>query len=468
MKNRAFKIVRYLKKPILFLAVTASFFAALIIVDPVRTANAHFCCTADPYNPGFVTHRHCLACRCSDTGAAEGNVIDHHIEGETRMMAHMREAFHLHREWIVRYFLLETYVPALMLMAEQMSSVGLYQMQVVGEIFDAKSNLETQRLFNELQNVAAKDYQPSESFCFIGTNVRSLSHSERIAINNQGSLNQISLTRNLAGMNSATSYPSTTQDKKGRWEQFLTTYCDPQDNNYLGGVTGLVDACGAGATDQARVNIDIDYQRLIDEPRYLNVDYSLDGAGGDTPAMMRQASADEQDVISLANNLYGHNAPNSAMSFLARDTSQETYLQLRSVLAKRAVAENSYNAIVGLKSRGSGGGNSAPFLRSLVADLGMTEPDINEIFGDNPSYYGQLEVLGKKIFQNADFFTDLYDKPANVARKQAALNAIELMLDRAIYESELRNEMLMSVLLSSYLEEEREIDFQALSLAGSN
>ena len=37
-------------------------------------------------------------------------------------------------------------------------------------------------------------------------------------------------------------------------------------------------------------------------------------------------------------------------------------------------------------------------------------------------------------------------------RKGAALKAIELMLDRAIYESQLRQEMAMSVLLATRLQ----------------
>ena len=54
----------------------------------------------------------------------------------------------------------------------------------------------------------------------------------------------------------------------------------------------------------------------------------------------------------------------------------------------------------------------------------------------------------------------------NVKRKKAALNAIELMLDRAIYESELRHEMILSVLLSSNLEDDKEEDFRNFSNIG--
>ncbi len=98
------------------------------------------------------------------------------------------------------------------------------------------------------------------------------------------------------------------------------------------------------------------------------------------------------------------------------------------------------------------------YLGAILVELGIPEEEIAEYLGDPanepeayPSYYAQLELLAKKIYQNPDFYANLYDKPANVARKSVALKAIDLMLDRAIYESQLRQEMSMSVLLSSRL-----------------
>ena len=81
----------------------------------------------------------------------------------------------------------------------------------------------------------------------------------------------------------------------------------------------------------------------------------------------------------------------------------------------------------------------------------MGAGEAREYLGEQPSYYAQLEVLAKKIYQNPDFFAGLYDSPANVARKGVAMKAIELMLDRAIYESQIRQEMLTSVLFSAKL-----------------
>jgi hypothetical protein len=89
--------------------------------------------------------------------------------------------------------------------------------------------------------------------------------------------------------------------------------------------------------------------------------------------------------------------------------------------------------------------------------------------GENPSYYAQLEILAKKIYQDTDFYANLYDKPANVSRKLVSMKAIELMLDRAIYESQLRREMAVSVTLSSKLRSSfREAKGEGVTGSGSD
>lgn len=93
----------------------------------------------------------------------------------------------------------------------------------------------------------------------------------------------------------------------------------------------------------------------------------------------------------------------------------------------------------------------APYLKKLVVELGVPEDEVEDILGKNPSYFAQMEVLAKKIYQNPVFYTELYDKPANVDRKALALKAIGLMQDRDIYKSFLRSEAVMSVILEEML-----------------
>ena len=95
--------------------------------------------------------------------------------------------------------------------------------------------------------------------------------------------------------------------------------------------------------------------------------------------------------------------------------------------------------------------DTTEFLGAILTELGVPPADINQMIGVEPSYYAQLELLAKKIYQNPDFYANLYDKPANVKRKSVALRAIELLVERAIYESQIRQEMVTSVLLSARL-----------------
>jgi hypothetical protein len=110
------------------------------------------------------------------------------------------------------------------------------------------------------------------------------------------------------------------------------------------------------------------------------------------------------------------------------------------------------------------------FLRELGV---LKDEEIAHMYADHagpetqvrrPSYMAQMEMLTKRIYQDPNFFVGLYDTPANVKRKGAALQAIGLMLDRDIYDSQVRSEMLMSQLLELRLvrEQRRAQTYEAL------
>lgn len=73
------------------------------------------------------------------------------------------------------------------------------------------------------------------------------------------------------------------------------------------------------------------------------------------------------------------------------------------------------------------------------------------MIGERPSYFAMLEVMAKKIYQQPEFFTNLYDTPANVRRKDVAMQAVDLIVGRDLYQSELRSEALYSLLLEMEL-----------------
>ena len=413
----------------------------------------------------------CPACTNACTAVIEP---DHENIVRIPVAQHISNRFTQHRDWLLNEFFEGHVLPALMLFTEQMSSIAMHQTMAVGTFLDAKHQLETQRLLQELQVQAHKDYQPSEDFCWFGTNVRSLANSEEKSRTNAYILSRRQMARQT-GQENLGGAESRDNDKLGRWEVFKEYFCDPQDSDWTGADHGLEDLCDPAPSTQQFTNADIDYTRLIENERTISL---LGGLGGfdlidDSGSPMSTGSSasisiGEQAVMALQNNLYGHDILTRDLKndLLKQQQYQEWYMALRSVAAKRSVAENSFNAIVGMKSAGTTdisvagtggfGGSTADtyeYLGAILIELGIPTDEVNDIMGNNPSYYSQLEILAKRIYQNPDFYAGLYDKPANVKRKSVALKAIELMVDRAIYESQIRQEMLSSVLLSARLRE---------------
>lgn len=390
-------------------------------------------------------------CPCCDAGcgsaySAAANIwIAEILAAFPITTQHFIDEMNAHQRWFVVDYFEDYILPAMMWATEQMSAVGFYQMMVLGSLLDAKHQLETERLFQEMVAQAHKDYQPSEGLCTIGSNVRSLGPSERKGDVTLLVMAERSLDRQLlnANANSTAGPPS---DYGGRFEQFRTTYCDRNDNS-----EGLETICStAPAPPRERLNKDVDFARTVGLPLTLNVDFT-DGT----------LTPDEEDVLALQSNLYAQNV----FSFIDKAKlennpgNQQIYMNMRSIAAKRSVAEQSFQAITAMKSRGAtDAAETARYMRGVLRELGVpSDGEANLILGENPSYYAQMEILAKKIFLKPEFFTDLYDKPANVARKGIAIQAISLMQSEDMYKHDLREESLLSVLLELQVMRAQEI-----------
>ncbi|MEZ5919626.1 MAG: hypothetical protein R3D66_06970 [Alphaproteobacteria bacterium] len=386
-----------------------------------------------------------------------------------RIRDHVTSEFTAHRVWLVSIFWEDNLLPALMMMSDQLTAVAMQQVQIIGSFFDAKHQMETQQLFGEMRARAHKDYHPSVGMCQFGSGIRSLAATERQAELNAHVLSQRSQDRALGNANTAAA-EGNDNDKSSRLKQFREKYCDPEDNN-----SGLKYLCDhdqdnnpgngqVGAADKHRMNKDIDFVRTVEFPWTLDVDF--------TDTVLKD---EEEDIMALSANLYGTDVFKRPSPSLFKSDSagalERAYLDARSVLAKRSVAENSFNAITSMKATGTGG--SRDFLAALLEELGVgttgSPPDIDKLLGQdssgnpiNPSYYAQMEILTKKIYQNPDFYTNLYDTPANVDRKGVALQAIALMQKFDMFKSYLRSEANLSVLLELAvmdLQEEIEDEF---------
>ncbi len=482
------------------LFVTISFYLAMFSAGVVTISKpAHACCGC---NPG-------------DVAAAKEYIDQAHEDLIDRVQDEWDDDLEAYEDWLIETFLEEEVAVATAMMTTQLSAVAMQYVQVIGAFLDAQTQLDTQRTLRHLQYEAHRDYVPSETFCSFGTNVRSLAATEDKGRFNALALSRLSLARQMGTVTTAGS-TDLGADHRSRWRQFVHTYCDPLDNNFQDAQvtgnplnvpanlprTGLMLACDRngdgtgldiGAEDSNRFNRDINYTRLIEKPRTLEMDLTdntLDStvtiataAGIFTPASAHYVApinqpGDEEDVIALSKNLYGHNILSRSITstMLARYDAKRMYLALRSVAAKRNVAQASYNAIVALKSAGTTHGMTgvavkpgAPgttyvlddkqtrrYMGAIIKQLLPANPqasavNIFSLIGHSPSYFSQLEVLAKRIYQDPTFYSNLYETPANVARKKVAMKAIELMVDRAIYESQIRREMSVSVLLSSKL-----------------
>lgn len=362
-----------------------------------------------------------------------------------------------HRDWIVNTLWANNILPAMMMMADQLSAVAMHQTAIIGTFFDAKQQLETQRTLQKIRARAHKDYHPSTGMCEFGSTVKSLAASERKSELAAHVMAQRFQDRMLGNANtSAVKGPG--NDKASRLKQFAEKFCDPMD--FDGALKTLcTHGGGVGGTKPQRLNKDIDFLRTVMDPWTLNVDFSDN-----------KATDEEEEILALADNLYGHEVfERISAASLKPEGSQdaelpdslESYMDARAALAKLSVAENSFNAITSMKAAGEKG--SRDYLEAIMKELGIDDanpadlPDMKRLLGfdgnenDNPeigpSYYAQMEVLTKKIYQNPDFYTNLYDKPANVDRKMVAMQAIGLMQKFDMYKSQLRKEASLSVLL---------------------
>jgi hypothetical protein len=348
-------------------------------------------------------------------------------------------------------------------MTNQLATNAMQQVFIIGTFFDAKHQLETQRLFQAMTARAHKDYQPSKNLCSFGSVTQSLANSSRRTDATSTVLASRSIDRQTMSANNV-SVTGAESDKLSRLRQYIEDYCDPNDNS---GENDLL--CTHGNGNALNFNKDISYSDTIASGMTSNIDFVGTSAGFQTQ--------EEEDFFALQDNLLAHDLyPSVSPGKLideeenpAYQTGAKDYIHARSVIAKRSVAVNSISAIAALKTQGDN--RSEPFIYSLIEQMGGTEATlarIRELIGDHPSYYAQMKILSKIYYQRPEFYSDLYDKPANVARMNAAIQAATLMRKRDLYRSHLRTEMSLAVMLETALIEEiRLIENEIATNAGS-
>lgn len=428
--NQIIKWTRKFARPLLFACALIFVFSAVAAISfkdikPVQ-AN-HKCCTCGSTCSPWLSNCAQSACQCQ---SSQDTVVT---------VSHITEEFIKHREWLVKIVWEAHVLPAMMLMTEQVTTVAMQQMLIVGTFFDAKHQLETQRLLQEMQAQAHKDYQPSVGMCQFGTTTRSLAASDRNADLTQIGLAARASQRQLLS-GDAISTGGDVSDLNARFAQFMKTYCNPGDFG-----NGMARVCMSSTPE--RYNRDINFKDLIDSTYTLEIDLS-------NPA----ASIDEEDVLALSANLYG----NKIMRRIPEDKMADkdgniidlgafAYMDTRALAAKRSVAQAAFAAQAAMRAQGEEG--VMPYMEAILKEMGIGEAEVKKMVGTRPSYHAQMELLTKKLYQTPNFYSELYDKPTNIDRKNVSMQAIGLMQKRDMYRSQLRSEAISAVLLETYIED---------------
>ncbi len=406
------------------------------------------------------------------------------------------------------------YSASLIRMTEELSAVMTAQTAAIGMFFDANIQLDTQRKHQELMARAHKDYHPSDQMCRIGTFIRSVAHSESKAETNKHALNKILMNQYLSTPNNSAGHGSQI-NSVSELDVYVKYFCDPRDNDGATSVLCAFGTSAPDVDDLDHLNKDIDYTRTLESPLTLDIDFldgalvgtaahDLEGDEADIVALAKNLYFpnifEKPDYYHLREDLRPHY---NSRSFAAKmNVAHNSFLNIVGMKSRAPVGKPNVTttttpapATLGTGVLKAEAETFPPFgtlqspktttrtmpttilaedsgwayMKAMLREFGITPIDMNndgdttdpidktveeqidDILGERPSYYAQMEVLTKKIYQHPNFYTNLYDKPANVDRIGASIDAISLMNQRDRFESLLRREMLTSLLVEEGL-----------------
>ncbi|MCK5383935.1 MAG: hypothetical protein KAJ29_00070 [Alphaproteobacteria bacterium] len=415
------------------------------------------------------------------------DVLDEHINDEFMEL----------EQYILGHIWMNTVLPAMMLSTEQLSAVAIQQAMAIGMFLDAEIQLGSQRLLQEIQAQTYKDFQPSLGMCEFGSLSKGLANADIHGDTYAVIFSERSQDRQLGKGDTAGTYGHDL-DQNNRIVHFKQLFCNQKDRDaaletVCANVTAWDNDADFNAAARKRMNMDIDYYTLVDKPWTLKIDFSNQEIL-DIAAIPEIHNEDEEHILAMVANLFGHvTFARPPAKLLANkpdkkdlNIMQELYQDMRAVVAKRSVAENSLFSIASMKAQSprvldkyvSGPAttdriqtSARLYMENILIGLGVPVTELLLLMDENPSYYAQMEILTKKIYQNPNFFTNLYDTPANVERKTVALQAIKLMQKFDMLKSHLRGEANVSILLEMAVEElQREVEdeIQAISKNETN
>lgn len=352
-----------------------------------------------------------------------------------------RQKFDTYRtSFIMNTFYTNTVEPDFKKFADEGRNAGLFRLATWGAFIDASVLSDTLKDLQFMSAQSVQSYTPSEQICKIGTLSSALASSEAKMDADRLVLGEAGLIKNL-GRKSSISAAGYGQESTARLQGFVENFCDLQDNN--NGMEGMCQV--ATPVTDLQQNRDVDYTRLMGNGVTINADL--------TNSNLTQ---DEASLFAISHFLYGHRQPSKRIGSGELNDSpgtQNLYSEYRSVAARRAAAQNSYNTQAAMKMAGSGGSDT--YMKNVLSYIGVSAADADVFLGAKTSadgavkssYNAQMNLLTKQIYQDPNFYANLMDSRANVKRTSAALQGIGLMQQRDTYKSMARSEMLTALLV---------------------
>ena len=338
-------------------------------------------------------------------------------------------------------------------MALELSTHAAVQLSQIGAFMDGRNIAGAQLDMQILNAKSIKRHIPSVSMCKFASLNKSIAKADTRANMVQAVLSEFSMKRVLGEGQTIGALKST--DTSSRIKLALERHCSPQE---FGGEMDFV--CPAGTGANGYTYKDINYTEAVEVPKTIN--FSVDGE------VTIPANSDEiTNVLAMKQFLYNAETPSRiGVRRLAHnyDSNQGKYLKWRGTVAKRSVAENSFDTLIGMKATSGVAADNQ--YRAHLATLGVSAAEIDLMSKAAPSYWAQMEHLTKTLYQTPEFYANLYDNPGNVMRQSASMEAISLMQMRDYYESLIRSEMALALLLDGEVAKEQDALNNALSKWG--
>lgn len=323
-----------------------------------------------------------------------------------------------------------TYVGGYKKLADQLRDTIISVARQTGQFIDGYEINESIHALQKQNVTAMQNYAPSGSVCRYGTLSRSLVGTDSVV--NANRLVFSKMLQDRQHQKKGVMYSDPAVGLKTIVLDFQGHYCFPDNNNSF-----LKGYCKAlAAVPDKYFDRDVDFTRVFDVPLTVNADFTNSAAASDEQKALTALFAN----LSFVPPYMDKNGAALSSKSLVNNTQN-----IRALGAARQIAENSMAALVSQKVKGKA--ESATYMHAVLKQLGLSDADAKKLIGDNPSYYAQMEVLTKKLFQDPAFYANLYDSPVNVDRQKVAITAIALQQDRDFLEGLRRKEMLLSALL---------------------